>query len=95
MTALRRPDLTGVHGPAIVAAVKALAEGKARDDQQKIVLNYIIDNLAGTYDLSYRPDVDGGARDTAFAEGRRFVGLELRRIISTPHEILTKRTKNA
>jgi hypothetical protein len=87
MTVLRRPDLTGGEGPAVAAAVKALNEGNARSDQQKIVLNFIIDILAATYELSYRPE--NNALDTAFAEGRRYVGLELRRIIATPHAVLT------
>jgi hypothetical protein len=91
VSALRRPDLTGPNGGPIVAAVKAMERGEARPDQQRIVLNYLIDDLCGTYDLSYRPDGAGGERDTAFAEGRRFVGLELRRVITLPHEVLTKK----
>lgn len=75
-------------GP-VVSALKALGGGKARPDQQITALNYIIEALAGTYDLSFRPDDKGGERDTAFAEGRRFVGLQLRRVISTPFETLT------
>lgn len=60
--------------PADVGAIQALARGDATPDQQKIALDYIINNLAGTYDLSYRP---GSDRDTAFAEGKRFVGLQI------------------
>lgn len=69
--------------PAI-AAIKAMAEGNARADQQKTALAFIIDELAGTYDLSFRPDELGGERDTSFAEGRRYVGLTVRRIIMRP-----------
>lgn len=60
--------------PADVAAIQALQRGDASPDQQRRALDYIIINLAGTYDLSYRPDSD---RDSAFAEGKRFVGLHL------------------
>lgn len=60
--------------PADVAAIQALARGDATADQQRRALDYIINNIAGTYDLSYRPDSD---RDTAFAEGKRFVGLQI------------------
>jgi hypothetical protein len=67
-----------------VAAIKALASGLARADQQKIALDYIVSTLSGTYDLSYRPDELGGERDTSFAEGRRFVGLAIRRMILQP-----------
>ena len=60
--------------PADVAAIQALARGDATADQQRRALDYIINSLAGTYDLSYRPNSD---RDTAFAEGKRFVGLQM------------------
>jgi len=85
------PALVNAKGdphPAI-AAIKALAEGKARPDQQINALNFILDDLARTYDLSFRPDEAGGDRDTAFAEGRRFVGLQIRRIIMRPFDELT------
>lgn len=70
-------------GP-VVAAIKAMAEGKARPDQQVRVLNFLLQDLCRTYDLSFRPDDMGGDRETAFAEGRRFVGLQLRRVLDTP-----------
>lgn len=87
------PKLTDAKGnphPAI-AAIKAMYDGKAREDQQKTALAFIIDVLAGTYDLSFRPDEAGGERDSNFAEGRRYVGLNLRRIIMRPIEELTGR----
>lgn len=59
--------------PADVAAIQALARGDATPDQQKRALDWIITS-AGTYDLSYRPNSD---RDTAFAEGKRHVGLQI------------------
>lgn len=63
--------------PADVSAIQALARGDASPDQQKRALDYII-NAAGTYDLSYRPDSE---RDTAFAEGRRSVGLNIVKLV--------------
>lgn len=60
-----------------VYAIKALREGKANPEQQKQALDFIIRDLAGTYDLSYRPGGEEASRATAFAEGRRFVGLKL------------------
>ena len=64
------------YQPEDTAAIKALAAGNANDGQQKRALNWIVYTLCGTYDLSYRPHADG-ERDTAFAEGKRFVGLQL------------------
>lgn len=55
-------------------AIQALARGNASEAQQQRALRYVIEVLAGTYDQSYRP---GKADDTVFAEGRRFVGLQL------------------
>jgi hypothetical protein len=58
---------------ADIAALKGLANGTASPDQQQRALKWIIENAAATYNLSYRPT----DRDTAFAEGRRFVGLQI------------------
>lgn len=68
---------------ADATALKALQTGEASPDQQKRALRWIIENAANTYDLSFRPGV-GGDRDTAFAEGRRFVGLEIVKLLKRP-----------
>ncbi|TXJ25387.1 MAG: hypothetical protein E6Q24_14745 [Chitinophagaceae bacterium] len=59
---------------ADVAALKALEFGEASPEQQKRALAWIINNASATYEMSYRPTSD---RDTSFAEGRRFVGLQI------------------
>ena len=58
------------------SALQALYDGVANEGQQKVALQAIFE-LCGLDDLSYRPDSD---RDTAFAEGKRFVGLQLYKI---------------
>lgn len=83
------PD--GQWDASVVGAFKAMEAGKARPDQQQAFVNFVIGQLAGTYDLSFRPDDLGGDRDTAFAEGRRFVGQQIRRVIMTDYETLTGR----
>jgi len=55
-------------------AIKMLADGTATPEQQQRALRWIIENACGTYNLSYHPTSD---RDTSFAEGRRFVGLQI------------------
>lgn len=60
--------------PADVSAIQALHRGDASPEQQKRVLDYIINDICDTYGLSYRPASD---RDTTFAEGKRFVGLQI------------------
>ena len=59
---------------ADISAIKGVVAGTATPEQQVRAMRYIIETLCGAYDLSYRP---GSDRDTAFAEGRRFVGLQI------------------
>lgn len=70
---------------AVTLAIKGVAAGTANEDQQKRAMAWIIETLCGTYDLSYRPASD---RDTVFAEGRRFVGLQLVKEIKINHSKL-------
>lgn len=58
------------------AAIQALQRGDATADQQRNALKYIVNTLAGTYDGSFRPGPDG-ALVTAYAEGKRAVGLQI------------------
>jgi len=55
-------------------AIQALIRGEAQPHQQQRAIKYIVEALCGAYDLSFRPS---GDRDTTFAEGRRFVGLQI------------------
>lgn len=68
-----KPYIPFPYDIADVSAVQAVAAGRGNEEQQKRVVAWII-AAAGTYDLSYRPTSD---RDTAFAEGRRFLGLQI------------------
>lgn len=64
-----------------IAAVKALAAGVANEGQQKMVLALIINRIAGTYDMSFRPGGPEGDRASSFAEGKRYVGNALVRLM--------------
>jgi hypothetical protein len=64
-------------------AIKALATGTANAGQQKRALDWIITKACGTYDMSFRPGADG-ERETAFAEGKRHVGLQIVKHINGP-----------
>ena len=66
---LERPDYTNFEAMAL----RACANGKASERQQKAAIEYMI-RAAGTHDMSYRPEDPHG---TAFAEGKRFVGTTL------------------
>jgi hypothetical protein len=65
-----------------VHALRALMRGDASEAQQKRALSWIINHAAATYDLSYRAGQDGD-RDTIFAEGRRYVGLQIVHLINS------------
>jgi len=64
---------------ADIAAIKALASGVASEGQQKQALSLIVNRICGTYDLSFRPGIDG-ERATCFAEGKRHVGNQIVRL---------------
>lgn len=71
-------------------SIQALAKGEANPDQQMRVLKWIIESAAGTYEPSYRPGQEGD-RDTSFAEGRRFVGLQIVKLLKLNTKVLTKK----
>ena len=65
---------------ADAGALQALMRGDATQDQQQLALKFVIENLSGSYEVSYRPGEEG-RRDTDFAEGRRFVGLQIVKLL--------------
>lgn len=85
-----------------IFAVRALAAGNANEGQQKTAWQYLMYLTASSdeyQDLSFRPGPDG-ERATAFAEGKRFIGQQLRKLMRpelTPevtkgdHSTLTRR----
>lgn len=60
-------------------AIQALWRGDASKDMQQRALKWIMETVCCTYDLSYRPG--DSSRDTDFAEGKRYVGLQIRKMI--------------
>jgi hypothetical protein len=65
-------------------ALKALANGTANEAQQKRALDWIL-RTCGLRDLSFRPESD---RATAFAEGKRFVGLQIAKMMQLPAGVI-------
>jgi hypothetical protein len=55
-------------------AIQAVMDGRADEEQQKRAIRAIVEGVCQTYELSYSPDSE---LDTVFAEGKRFVGLQL------------------
>jgi len=72
------PYLPADYTPGHVLAMQRLSVGEANEEEQKMALQWIIEKAAGTYDVSYRPDSE---RDSVFAEGRRFTGLQIVKLL--------------
>lgn len=85
MTARKLPPGTVWAPPewdiADAGALQALARGDADEHAQRRALKFIIENLAGTYQPSFRPGADG-ERLTSYAEGRRYVGMQIVKSLS-------------
>ena len=64
-----------------VGSLKALAKGEANQEQQVHAMRFIVEQLAGVYDLEFRPGVEGD-RNTAFAGGKRWVGLQIVKMVN-------------
>lgn len=79
---------------ADASAIQGLANGTASPDQQKRALKWIIEQAASLYDMSYRPGEDG-RRDTDFAEGRRFVGSQVVKLIKADLAAMRRKEPNA
>lgn len=77
----------------MAVAIKNVARGEATPEQQVQAIEAIIKVIACIDEQSFRADDHGGERDSVFAEGRRFVGLQLRKLLITPLEILTGERK--
>lgn len=75
----RRPWKPSPCEKADVYALKALASGSASEGQQKRALHWILNVACGVPDTTYFPD---SQRDSDFAAGKRFVGLEIVALIN-------------
>jgi hypothetical protein len=87
------PWMPSVYELADASAIQALQRGDATQGQQQRALRWIIENACGTYDMSYRPGEEG-KRDTDFAEGKRFVGSQIVKMLKLNLSLL-RRNDNA
>lgn len=80
----------------IVWAFRSFVAGKANEAQQLTVwryVQYLTDT--GEFDgLSFRAGGADAERETAFAEGKRFVGLQLRKLLGSAILEAIDRQKN-
>jgi len=68
-------------GKREVEAIKALNKGEASKHQQKLALAVICNKLSRAQDLLYSPN---SSDETAFLNGRGFVGQKILKIINVP-----------
>ena len=68
---------------ADAAAIQALRTGTATEAQQMRAIGFILEVICDRNGMSYRPGADGD-RDTAFAEGRRYVGNQIVKLTILP-----------
>ncbi len=96
---MSKPQRSGLAiGPYVPAdydlpaacAFQALQRGEATPDQQKLALEWLIKQAAGTYEFHYYPS----DRDTAFALGRAFVGQQTVKLL-TLNLMSLRRERNA
>lgn len=80
--------------PADATALQALARGEADAGQQKRALDWVIKAACATYQTAFQPGMPDA---TAFAEGRRFAGNEIVKLlkINVPAYIKAKGNHNA
>jgi len=64
---------------ADIFALQAIANGTASNAQQRRAYEYVIRALCETDRMTFWPGGEDGKRATDFAEGKRWVGLQLRR----------------
>jgi hypothetical protein len=74
----KQPYVPPKYTSADVYAIQALARGTASGDQQRHALNLIVNGISCAFDISYRPQKPD---DTTFAEGKRFVGSQIDRLV--------------
>lgn len=76
------PNRPAEYDEAIIMAVRAFSEGKANDGQQIAVWNWLLHAVCQVEGMSYRAGGIEAQRATDFAEGKRFVANQLRKMLN-------------
>lgn len=70
-----------------VSALQAVAAGVANEGQQKQAIAAMF-HITAIGDLEFLPEAHGGERGSIFKGGMRHVGLQLRKLITQPLDLL-------
>lgn len=83
-TTIKRVD-PGIVEPAFdvddIAAMQACVRGNASPQQAKRAIDWVMAEAARVHDMSFQLGGEEGRRLTDFAEGRRYVGHQIRRLL--------------
>ncbi len=71
-------DQPAPYTAQIQAGLKAMSNGTASEGQQRAVFDWLVKDAAGIGTQSFRKD----PHETAFAEGRRFVAIQILHLAS-------------
>jgi hypothetical protein len=75
-----------------VAAIQALYHGSASAEQQRAAFAFLVQRICGIGEPSFRPpEIDPRGLAMAFAEGKRFVGLQLMKFAQMNLALLRKK----
>lgn len=66
----------------VIMAVRAFHEGKASQSQQIIVRDWLLNAVCRVDDMSFRLGGEDGRRATDFAEGKRYVANQYRKMLN-------------
>lgn len=72
----------------VARAFKALYAGVANDRQQKIAMEFIVNEICRVDDIEFRPEAEGGYAATALASGKRFVGQQVRALLTASGQLI-------
>ena len=74
-----QPHLLFIYSKAVIYAARALEAGTATVDQQKLFMDWLVDEACG---LSGMVLIPGSSDLTAFRDGRRFLAIKIRTFVS-------------
>lgn len=84
------PWLPAPYDTADAAALQALEKGIASETQQRRALTYIVTILGMAYEHTHYPD----ERNTCFANGRRWVALQIVKLLRSDLKEIQQRKGN-
>ena len=80
--------LQAPYDAGVVAAMQALRDGVANEDQQYLAMKWIIEVAGFAYQQSFHPGGEDGRRATDFSEGRRFVANSIIKMMKIPLSVV-------